>query len=647
MNCNTRQNTLDKLIELQIIDDNRNVLNEKLLSTKMDIYKNTAEKKYGVFSDTPIYTIEERKQERTEKYGKLPSKIWKKLVLNIPFFDRLDIAVKEYQQREEQARQRAIEANEYINEEGDVVSRDDLQYQKLTQEEKAKTIEQITKEHRSIAVLKDLAHKLAHRIGGTVRFENRTDVDWKGYNQGMTSVLNEAYMTPDTPFHEILAHPIIRAIKNKNVNTKLQIYEGSTFIQVREIDGKNWKSLGTFKTKEDAQTFIKNNSQSQLYQSLLKELETGRGKEVFEQVKRDYKHKYKILRSSKQREIVNKREDETDQQAIVRIFGGVDEALSGKNVEINGKLYNYTRLNGLQEQIEYTLEEQQEEAIVTLLGLMAADKLDAKKDATLISKLKELWKQISDFVKSLLTGNISKNEINNIIENEVTYTDENNNPCAKEGISTLFDKGGKWEIVTDFKNAPTHKSGGKDISIQGKKVEVEKNELRIENDFGDVAVIPSKYRIEVQDAIKSDCNSCIDGIVESLPKMKDYAGDGTVFPFFGRYRRFKNSLPDNLKNTPESEYAMRYYWKHNDKPKSFEESLKFEKPMFTLEDDGFYHAPSVEPHTLRFLKPKNHPTLQYELDWYNSDNPDAVDFRNKYDLDTRGRFYKYVPKKVN
>ena len=33
---------------------------------------------------------------------------------------------------------------------------------------------------------------------------------------------------------------------------------------------------------------------------------------------------------------------------------------------------------------------------------MAADKLDAKKDATLISKLKELWKQISDFVKSLL-----------------------------------------------------------------------------------------------------------------------------------------------------------------------------------------------------------------------------------------------------
>ena len=217
---------------------------------------------------------------------------------------------------------------------------------------------------------------------------------------------------------------------------------------------------------------------------------------------------------------------------------------------------------------------------------------------------------------------------------------------AEDGIATLFEKGGKWEIVTDFKNVPTHKSGGKDISIQGKKVEVEKNELRIENDFGDVAVIPSKYRVEVKDAIKSNCHSCIDGIVESLPKMKDYAGDGTVFPFFGRYKRFKNSLPDNLKNTPEDDYAMRYYWKHNNKPKSFDEAINKEQPMFTMEDDGYYHAPSVEPNTLRFLKPKNHPTLQYELDWYNSNHSDAVDFRDKYDLDTSGKFYRYVPKKL-
>jgi hypothetical protein len=257
----------------------------------------------------------------------------------------------------------------------------------------------------------------------------------------------------------------------------------------------------------------------------------------------------------------------------------------------------------------------------------------------------ELANQV--YSKILTNSGISGEKLLSLLEkdNVVEKDCKGSKLKAQDGIATLFEKGSKWEIVTDFKNAPTHKSGGKDISIQGKKVEVEKNELRIENDFGDVAVIPSKYRIEVQDAIKSNCHSCIDGIVESLPKMKDYAGDGTVFPFFGRYKRFKNSLPNNLKDTPESDYAMRYYWKHGNKPKSFDEAINRENPMFTMEDDGFYHAPSVEPNTLRFLKPKSHPSLQYELDWYNSDNPDAVDFRSKYDLDTNGKFYKYVPKK--
>ena len=46
------------------------------------------------------------------------------------------------------------------------------------------------------------------------------------------------------------------------------------------------------------------------------------------------------------------------------------------------------------------------------------------------------------------------------------------------------------------------------------------------------------------------------------------------------------------------------------------------------------------------MKSKHHPTIQKELDWYNSDNTDAVDFRNKYDLDTSGKFYRYVPKKL-
>lgn len=272
------------------------------------------------------------------------------------------------------------------------------QFQKLTAEEKAKTIEQVTKEHRSITALKDLSAKLAHRIGGKVEFENKSDVDWKGYNQGNTSVLNEAYMTSDTPFHEILAHPIIRAIKNKDFTIPSYVYvenSKNTLIKnskdVFTVRGaKNSEEFGTksFNTKEEAQKYADKLNQARkttttLYQSLLKELETGRGKEVFEQVKRDYK--YKITA-----------------ELITDRFGryGIKEG--------NSEEFTFDTKEEAEEQVrkinskEYTLEEQQEEAIVTLLGLMAADKLDAKKDATLISKLKELWKQISDFIKSLL-----------------------------------------------------------------------------------------------------------------------------------------------------------------------------------------------------------------------------------------------------
>lgn len=46
-----------------------------------------------------------------------------------------------------------------------------------------------------------------------------------------------------------------------------------------------------------------------------------------------------------------------------------------------------------------------------------------------------------------------------------------------------------------------------------------------------------------------------------------------------------------------------------------------------------------------FMKGKDHPTLKYELEWYNSKDPEAVKFRNSYDLDTSEDYYKYVPKK--
>ena len=50
----------------------------------------------------------------------------------------------------------------------------------------------------------------------------------------------------------------------------------------------------------------------------------------------------------------------------------------------------------------YTLEEQQEEAIVELLGLYTADRLDKVKEGKLISLLKRFLKGIKAFMKQLL-----------------------------------------------------------------------------------------------------------------------------------------------------------------------------------------------------------------------------------------------------
>lgn len=260
------------------------------------------------------------------------------------------------------------------------------QFQKLTAEEKAKTIEQVTKEHRSIAALKDLAAKLAWRIGGKVKFENNPNADWKGFNQGMDSVLNEAYMTSDTPFHEVMAHPIIRAIKNiEKPSEKVKNYkvEPSTKTNRWHIIGDYGQIKFTLDTKKQAEEYLRNlqkdNSETlkKLYQNLLKELEYGKGKEILDEIKKNYINKFSEIK-----EIGNE---------FLELYQAGDR--------------QYENLKEAQDYInnvKHTLEEQQEEALVTLLGMMASDKLDKVKDATLISKLKELWKQISDFVKTLL-----------------------------------------------------------------------------------------------------------------------------------------------------------------------------------------------------------------------------------------------------
>lgn len=136
-----------------------------------------------------------------------------------------------------------------------------------------------------------------------------------------------------------------------------------------------------------------------------------------------------------------------------------------------------------------------------------------------------------------------------------------------------------------------------------------------------------------------------------------------------QYNEFLNSLPPNQKYTPETEYSTHKYWELWDRPKNFEYTLKHPNKdgqyMYTWDDsDKSYHGNSIawgKDGVGYFMKNKNHPSLQYELDYYQKglitepggrqrkptkqEQKDLNNLRKRYSLDTSEDFYKYVPRK--
>lgn len=121
----------------------------------------------------------------------------------------------------------------------------------------------------------------------------------------------------------------------------------------------------------------------------------------------------------------------------------------------------------------------------------------------------------------------------------------------------------------------------------------------------------------------------VDGITGAAPKIT--------------FESWYETVPSDRNNT--TSYNLR---------RAFELAPKEELEAWrtsSVEDlrNGKNHLNSVylNPKTgiYEFMKAKNHPTLKYELEWYNSKDPEAIKFRNAYDLDMSGDYYKYVPKK--
>lgn len=115
-----------------------------------------------------------------------------------------------------------------------------------------------------------------------------------------------------------------------------------------------------------------------------------------------------------------------------------------------------------------------------------------------------------------------------------------------------------------------------------------------------------------------------------------------------QYNEYINSLPDNQRLTPESQYRSHRYWELNDKPKNFGEAIG--RGMFTYDfTDNGWHANSVALNNktgeYEFMKPNWHNTKVYEDAWYYS--KDGADFRSKYTKKPGVAYDKYIPRFKN
>lgn len=253
----------------------------------------------------------------------------------------------------------------------DVINDKDVLYQNQTTSTEGQIVSEKT--------IRDLAARMSDRIGMPFIIESDRTKEYKGKVENNTAYINLAYATLDTPIHEILGHPIIRAIKTIG-NTSEDIDDYNDFMV-------NYWGMNQELTREQVLDYVNKNYKpkrtNQLYQNLLKELETGKGKEVLDRIKRDYQYKYNIEKINSDYGNYKIKSSE----AGARYFDTFEEAQKA--------LESYAG-------IKYTLEEQQEEAIVELLGLMTAEKLDNVKDGKLISLLKRLLKEMKQFIRSLI-----------------------------------------------------------------------------------------------------------------------------------------------------------------------------------------------------------------------------------------------------
>lgn len=122
-----------------------------------------------------------------------------------------------------------------------------------------------------------------------------------------------------------------------------------------------------------------------------------------------------------------------------------------------------------------------------------------------------------------------------------------------------------------------------------------------------------------------------------------------------KYEIYRNSLPSNLANTDPKVYRLKRFWELNGKPPVFVPYPNENgDSLYTFNrDDKSWHIGSIayndDTDEYEFLKSSKHPTVNLEIDWYNS--PDGSRFKKDWQLittDNNGNqleYYKYIRRK--
>jgi hypothetical protein len=481
------------------------------------------------------------------------------------------------------------ESNTYVNEDGDVVSKDDLKYPKSNntndvqyQLPQGRELEEFVASEKTI---RDLAARMSDRIGIPVRFESDRTKEYKGKIKNNTAYINLVYATLDTPIHEILGHPIIRAIKNRSNYYKegdtaefhgygdpervtiTKIFDDTLEVEFRDSNG-NIQKADLFELTKTQNTL--------LYQNLLKELEYGKGAEVFDRIKRDYVNKEKS--KSKNYNLIDK--NNNSEIEIIQNFGNYwfkeynENLTRGKQFNSNEELESLINKEQNKHLLgKYTLEEQQEEAIVELLGLYTAGKLDNVKDGKLISLLKRLLKEMKAFMRSLIGQKeveIDKLPDNMTLGDIADLLAYSNSKLILPGNEVVY-------TTPDNQQFKTYQEASNHISELAKSVEdVDLSSIKFEKKsvIGQIDPITNK-RIKNAKFIKGtepewspDDNVTFPGEPDIFKLQFDDGSSNTVYDedlfrnyneevnqFYGQIRPFKNTIENFIQKNKEYEQS--------------------------------------------------------------------------------------------